>query len=122
MRTNDYIQKVNKHVGKTISELRLNCGMNQRTLSSLLNVSQQQLQKYENGINRICLARILEIIKIFDVDINLFFPPFYYDQFKKIEKTERQGLCLELTKNFMKIKSLETQKMMVNLTKTLTKK
>ncbi|WP_375615945.1 MULTISPECIES: helix-turn-helix domain-containing protein [unclassified Bartonella] len=45
-------------------------GNSQEQLGKKLGVSFQQIQKYEKGINRVEVGRLLEIANIFDVHIS----------------------------------------------------
>ena len=48
-------------------------GMNQAKLGEALGVSYQQMQKYENGTNRISASRLFGISRVLDVPIQYFF-------------------------------------------------
>jgi transcriptional regulator with XRE-family HTH domain len=54
-------------VGRTIRALRLSKGMSQGTLGRRLGVSFQQIQKYENGTNRVGAGRLAQIAMALDV-------------------------------------------------------
>jgi transcriptional regulator with XRE-family HTH domain len=54
-------------VGRTIRALRLSKGLSQSTLGRRLGVSFQQIQKYENGTNRIGAGRLAQIALALDV-------------------------------------------------------
>lgn len=56
-------------VGRTIRALRLSKGISQSTLGRRLGVSFQQIQKYENGTNRIGAGRLAQIAVAFDVPV-----------------------------------------------------
>jgi transcriptional regulator with XRE-family HTH domain len=60
-------------VGRTIRVRRLACEMAQTDLAKKLGVSFQQVQKYENGTNRIGAGRLQAISRILDVPISHFF-------------------------------------------------
>ena len=47
--------------------------MNQTKLGNALNLSFQQVQKYENGTNRIGSSRLYQLSKVLDVPISYFF-------------------------------------------------
>ncbi len=48
-------------------------GLSQEALGDELNLSFQQVQKYERGTNRISASRLYEISRILDVQISYFF-------------------------------------------------
>jgi transcriptional regulator with XRE-family HTH domain len=54
-------------VGRTIRVLRLSKGISQGRLGARLGVSFQQIQKYENGTNRIGAGRLAQIAVALDV-------------------------------------------------------
>ena len=54
-------------VGRTIRALRLSKGISQGALGRRLGVSFQQIQKYENGSNRVGAGRLVQIAMALDV-------------------------------------------------------
>ena len=62
--------EIDMHVGKRV---RLRRGMSQWQLGAELNVTFQQVQKYERGANRISASRLWDISQILDVPISYFF-------------------------------------------------
>jgi transcriptional regulator with XRE-family HTH domain len=62
-------------LGETIRAHRLIAGMSQGDLAGKLGVSFQQVQKYENGTNRVGAGRLPQIAEIFDVPIGALFDP-----------------------------------------------
>src|SRR5262249_50504417 len=54
-------------IGRTIRALRLSKGLSQGALGRRLGVSFQQIQKYENGTNRVGAGRLAEIAAALDV-------------------------------------------------------
>ncbi len=64
---------VDVHVGARLRQRRTLLGMNQTKLGEALGVSFQQMQKYENGANRISASRLFDLSRVFDVPIEFFF-------------------------------------------------
>ena len=64
---------VDVHVGKRIRLRRTLLGMSQEQLGNALNITFQQVQKYERGANRVSASRLWDISQIIDVPINYFF-------------------------------------------------
>src|SRR3569833_1691048 len=60
-------------VGKRIRARRLELGITQIALGNHLNISFQQVQKYESGINQVSSSRLLEIAVFFKVELEYFF-------------------------------------------------
>jgi transcriptional regulator with XRE-family HTH domain len=52
-RKNSYLDKIDKFIGQKIYSLRLAKGLSREQLSKVIGVTHQQLQKYENGTNRV---------------------------------------------------------------------
>ncbi len=64
---------VDVHVGDRIRVRRMLLGMNQEKLGEGLGVTFQQVQKYENGANRVSAARLFQLSKILNVPMSDFF-------------------------------------------------
>jgi transcriptional regulator with XRE-family HTH domain len=67
------IEPVDVHVGLRIRGRRLVLGLSQMRLADALGVTFQQVQKYENGKNRISPARLAAIAGFLKVAIPFFF-------------------------------------------------
>jgi transcriptional regulator with XRE-family HTH domain len=64
---------VDKYVGNRVRMRRLMLSISQEGLADKLGVTFQQVQKYENGVNRISSGRLLEIANTLKVPISFFF-------------------------------------------------
>ncbi len=64
---------VDVHVGKKIKEMRALRRLSQTDVAEKLNLSFQQIQKYEIGSNRVAASRLYELSKIFGVPTSYFF-------------------------------------------------
>jgi len=62
-----------KHVGARIRMRRLMLGMSQTALADGLDLTFQQIQKYEKGVNRVGASRLQQIAHIFRVPVEFFF-------------------------------------------------
>ncbi|MDW9481742.1 helix-turn-helix domain-containing protein [Sinorhizobium meliloti] len=60
-------------VGQNLRALRTLQGMSQTALGEKLEITFQQIQKYEKGTNRIAASTLYELARIFDVSIEAFF-------------------------------------------------
>jgi transcriptional regulator with XRE-family HTH domain len=60
-------------VGKRIRARRLFLGMNQETLATSIDLTFQQVQKYEHGANRVSASRLSAIADVLGVPISYFF-------------------------------------------------
>jgi transcriptional regulator with XRE-family HTH domain len=79
---------VDIHVGKMIRAIRKAKGISQEKLAAAMGVSFQQVQKYENGANRISAS------KMFAAGAFLEVPPAAF--FEGLEGTSTVGLTPEL--------------------------
>ena len=61
-------------VGRRVRALRLEKGMSQQKLGHQLALTFQQIQKYENGANRIGAGRLQRIAQILGVSVSAFYP------------------------------------------------
>jgi transcriptional regulator with XRE-family HTH domain len=66
-------EPTDKHVGARLRMRRLMLSMSQTTLANALNLTFQQVQKYEKRSNRIAAGRLHQIAGILQVPIELFF-------------------------------------------------
>jgi transcriptional regulator with XRE-family HTH domain len=66
-------QKIDKVIGRNIRIHRLAKKMSQTELGDQLGVSFQQVQKYENGTNRVGSGRLYQIAAIVGVHVSTFF-------------------------------------------------
>ena len=64
---------VDVHVGARLRVRRTLLGMSQTTLGDAIGLSFQQMQKYENGANRISASRLFDLSRLLDVPIQHFF-------------------------------------------------
>ncbi|MBA9068426.1 transcriptional regulator with XRE-family HTH domain [Methylobacterium sp. RAS18] len=60
-------------VGERIHVLRKSKGLSQTALGSAIGVTFQQVQKYENGMNRVGASRLSDIARVLGVSVSVFF-------------------------------------------------
>jgi transcriptional regulator with XRE-family HTH domain len=65
---------IDLHIGKKIISLRKLKKMSRALVAEKVGITHQQLQKYENGLNRISASRLYDLAKFFGVSILVFFP------------------------------------------------
>lgn len=63
------------YVGGRVKEAREGSGWSQEQLAEWVGVTFQQIQKYENGVNRVAAGRLFRIACAFGVEMTYFFPP-----------------------------------------------
>lgn len=61
-----------KYIGEKIRFYRKKRGMSQVSLAKLLEITPQQLQKYEKGKDRIRVSKLLKVAEILSVNMNHF--------------------------------------------------
>ena len=61
------------HVGKRVRLRRTLLGMSQEKLGKAINVTFQQVQKYERGTNRIGSSRLYQLSQVLDIPVSYFF-------------------------------------------------
>ena len=80
-------ENYNKHLGNMLKMRRLALGLTQTKVAKAINVTFQQIQKYEKGINGVSSIRLLQLSNYLKVPINYFFEDFP-EYLVKIEKTK----------------------------------
>ncbi|MDP6568179.1 MAG: helix-turn-helix transcriptional regulator [Alphaproteobacteria bacterium] len=66
-------KRVDAHVGGRIRDRRTSLGLTQEHLANALNISYQQVQKYETGANRVSAGRLYEVARILQSEVSYFF-------------------------------------------------
>jgi transcriptional regulator with XRE-family HTH domain len=66
----------NKHLGVKLKLRRLALGLTQTKVAKAINVTFQQIQKYEKGTNGVSSIRLLQIANYLKVPVNYFFEDF----------------------------------------------
>lgn len=64
---------IDKHVGSRVRMRRMMLSMSQEKLGDALDLTFQQVQKYEKGTNRIGASRLQQISTILQVPVSFFF-------------------------------------------------
>lgn len=67
---------VDVHVGAQLRSQRVLYGLSQSELAKMLDITFQQLQKYETGSNRMSASRIWHASKVLGVPVSFFFEGF----------------------------------------------
>lgn len=72
----DKVDTISKYVGKKIKQLRLKKKFTLLQVAEKLNLSHQQIQKYEQGITKIPIFIVYKLANIFNTDIQYFLEGF----------------------------------------------
>jgi transcriptional regulator with XRE-family HTH domain len=67
------VRDLDTKIGKRIREARRAQGMAQEALAKGLGITFQQVQKYENGFNRVSAARLYDIAAVLGMPITYFY-------------------------------------------------
>ena len=76
----------NIHLGKKLRMRRLSLGLTQTKVAQAINVTFQQIQKYEKGTNGVSSNRLMQLSQFLKVPIIYFFEDF--KEFKDINSTD----------------------------------
>jgi len=120
-RSNEFMRKVDKALGVLIYNARINAGWSRQQLGDLIDVTHQQVQKYEAGSNRIAVARVIMLADAFKLPVSHFYKACDHMSVNQDLNEERTGcrLKLELVRNFNKINDKKAKENIVALTRTL---
>ena len=80
-------ENFNKHLGNKLKIRRLALGLTQTKVAKAINVTFQQIQKYEKGTNGVSSIRLLQLSNYLKVPINYFFED-YPDYLINVEKSK----------------------------------
>jgi len=75
-------ENFNIHLGKKLRMRRLSLGLTQTKVAQAINVTFQQIQKYEKGTNGVSSSRLMQLSQFLKVPINYFYEE--YKDFKAI--------------------------------------
>ena len=109
---------IDVHVGARLRQRRIHLGLSQTVLGNASAITFQQVQKYENGGNRISSSRLFEFAKILNVPVSHFFEemaPGLATGRRKVGRPKRNGSdeadidtkreTLELVRAYYKIRN-----------------
>jgi transcriptional regulator with XRE-family HTH domain len=98
------LANIDQEIGRRIKKRRMFLGMTMPELAEKIDVTHQQVQKYENGINRISAGRLYAIAEALEVTMDYFFndvEDLGVNLNDNIDEGKR--MCIEIAKNFMNI-------------------
>ncbi len=97
-------KRVDRHVGEKVRQRRTLLGLTQEQLAVALEISYQQIQKYETGANRISAGRLFEIAQKLDTDVAYFFAGLEEgSEATDLPHGGRNRTTIELVRNFNEI-------------------
>jgi len=124
---------VDIHVGSRVRYRRMIIGMSQEKLGEKMNLTFQQIQKYEKGTNRIGASRLFQLSKILEVPVGYFFEDAFSHGTPAganhgLHEPEQEGFLLdflnsreglELNKAFAKIQDPKVRRRVIDLVRAL---
>ena len=104
----------NKHLGNKLKLRRLALGLTQSKVAKAINVTFQQIQKYEKGTNGVSSIRLLQLANYLKVPVNYFFEDFseYLINLERSQESHMNINCNFLVKLYTELS--EDQKLKLN--------
>ena len=112
-------ENFNIHLGKKLRMRRLSLGLTQTKVARAINVTFQQIQKYEKGTNGVSSNRLMQLSSYLKVPITYFFED--YKDFKQFSPNNEEGDDLNysfLSKTFSSLSKLQKEKILQVLKNT----
>ena len=110
-------ENFNKHLGNKLKLRRLALGLTQTKVAKAINVTFQQIQKYEKGTNGVSSIRLLQLSNYLKVPISYFYEDFS-EYLINIEKSKESHMSVNY--NFLvKVYSELTQDQKIKFTKNI---
>jgi len=107
-------ENFNIHLGKKLRMRRLSLGLTQTKVAQAINVTFQQIQKYEKGTNGVSSNRLMQLSQFLKVPIIYFFED--YKVFKDVnpsDDTNNDDLNYSfLSRTFSSLSSSQKQKLL----------
>ena len=109
----------NKHLGTKLRIKRLSLGLTQTKVAQAINVTFQQIQKYEKGTNGVSSNRLMQLSQFLKVPIIYFFEDF--KEFKDVNPTDDTNEDLNysfLSRTFSSLSRMQKDKILQILNNT----
>ena len=112
-------ENFNIHLGRKLRMRRLSLGLTQTKVAQAINVTFQQIQKYEKGTNGVSSNRLMQLSQFLKVPIIYFFEDF--KEFKDINPNENINEDLNysfLSRTFSSLSRTQKEKILQILNNT----
>ena len=112
-------ENFNKHLGNKLKLRRLALGLTQTKVAKAINVTFQQIQKYEKGTNGVSSNRLMQLSQFLKVPIIYFFED--YKEFKDLNSNEVMHEDLNysfLSRTFSSLSKTQKEKILQILSNT----
>ena len=112
-------ENFNIHLGKKLRMRRLSLGLTQTKVAQAINVTFQQIQKYEKGTNGVSSSRLMQLSNFLKVPITYFYEDFKNFRDTKAENIEDDDLNYSfLSKTFASLSRSQKEKILQVLSNT----
>ena len=91
----------NRHLGSKLRMRRLALGLTQTKVAQAINVTFQQIQKYEKGTNGISSLRIMQLSNFLKVPVVFFFEDFPSYQGGSLDLRNKERTTEDLNYSFL---------------------
>ena len=105
-------ENFNIHLGKKLRMRRLSLGLTQTKVAQAINVTFQQIQKYEKGTNGVSSNRLMQLSNFLKVPITYFYEDFPNYKVENSNETNSPDLNYSfLVKTFSKLSDTDKNKL-----------
>jgi transcriptional regulator with XRE-family HTH domain len=108
-------RELNIHIGIRLKQKRIEKNLTQTKVAKALNVTFQQIQKYEKGTNGLSASRMQALSNYFKVPISYFFEGF--TEFKEEFNLENNRINIEFLNKLITSLSTEYRQKLIELIK-----
>ena len=109
-------RELNIHFGIRLKQKRIEKNLTQTKVAKALNVTFQQIQKYEKGTNGLSASRIQALSKYLNVQISYFFKGFA--EFKEEFNLENNRIDIQFLNKLIGSLSIEYKQKLIELINT----
>ena len=94
-------ENFNRHLGSKLRMRRLSLGLTQTKVAQAINVTFQQIQKYEKGTNGISSLRIMQLANFLKVPVVYFFEDYPSTENTNINSNSSNDQTEDLNYSFL---------------------
>ncbi len=119
------INKIDRLVGARLRLIRIERGLSQQAVGDGVDLSFQQIQKYESGVNRISASVLVALACFFEVPVDTFFAdintlPGQQDPFSKLEVMDN-AMVMRLARAFTNIEDTKLQNQILAMVESMSR-
>jgi transcriptional regulator with XRE-family HTH domain len=111
--------RIDQQVGERIRKRRTLLGYTQEQLAEALDISYQQIQKYETGANRVSAGRLYQIAQRLETPVSFFFEGLGIDYETEESGANSNRSTIDLVRNFNSIGDSSVRMSLAGLVKSL---